>query len=94
MTQKRQRRRVLRLPANILNRVVGKAPPVDVTELRHTEIVYRSAEEIRKALIERGVPPAWLDLTVDEEDEQTTPITREQIRDRAKIEFDKAGKNF
>jgi hypothetical protein len=60
----------------------------------HTEIVYRSAEEIRKALIERGVPPAWLDLTVDEEDEQTTPITREQIRDRAKIEFDKAGKNF
>jgi hypothetical protein len=53
----------------ILNRVVGKAPPVDVTELRHTEIVYRSAEEIRKALIERGVPPAWLDLTVDEEDD-------------------------
>jgi len=25
---------------------------------------------------------------------QTTPITREQIRDRTKIEFDKVGKNF
>jgi hypothetical protein len=37
--------------------------------LRHTEFVYRSAEEIRKALIERGVPPAWLDLTVDEQDD-------------------------
>ena len=35
--------------------VLGKAPQhVDVSALRHTEIVYRSAEEIRKALIDAG----------------------------------------
>jgi hypothetical protein len=56
----------------ILDRALGKAPPhVDVTALRHTEIVYRSAEEIRKALIERGAPAALLDLKVEpiEEDD-------------------------
>jgi hypothetical protein len=47
----------------ILDRAVGKAPQhVDVTALRHTEIVYRSAEEIRAALLGRGLPPALLDL--------------------------------
>jgi hypothetical protein len=47
----------------ILDRAVGKAPQhVDVTALRHTEIVYRSAEEIRAALLARGLPPALLDL--------------------------------
>jgi hypothetical protein len=54
----------------ILDRALGKAPShVDVSALRHTEIVYRSAEEIRKELIERGAPPVLLDLTVDEEDD-------------------------
>jgi hypothetical protein len=40
----------------------GKAPThIDVTALRHTEIVYHSAKEIRQALADRGVPPALLD---------------------------------
>jgi hypothetical protein len=47
----------------ILNRALGKAPAqIDITALRHTEIVYRSAEEIRAALLRRGLPPALLDL--------------------------------
>ena len=54
----------------ILDRALGKAPQhVDVSALRHTEIVYRSAEEIRKALIDAGAPPVLLDLTVEDEDE-------------------------
>jgi hypothetical protein len=53
-----------------LDRALGKAPAhVDITALRHTEIVYRSAEEIRKALIEKGAPPVLLDLTVEEIDD-------------------------
>jgi len=47
----------------ILNRALGKAPAqIDMTALRHTEIVYRSPEEIRAALLRRGLPPALLDL--------------------------------
>ena len=54
----------------ILDRALGKAQQhADVSALRHTEIVYRSAEEIRKALIEAGAPPVLLDLTDDEEDD-------------------------
>ena len=34
---------------------------VDVTALRHTEIVYHSAAEIRQELANRGVPPVLLD---------------------------------
>ena len=62
----------VRLKANdrILDCALGKAQQhEDVSALRHTEIVYRSAEEIRKALIEAGAPPVLLDLTVDEEDD-------------------------
>ncbi len=45
----------------ILDRAMGKAPlHIDFTALHHTEIVYRSVDEIRKALIERGVPPVLL----------------------------------
>ncbi len=37
----------------ILNRALGKAPQnIDVTALRHTEITYRSIDEIAKALLE------------------------------------------
>ena len=47
----------------ILDRALGKAPmDVDITALRHTEIVYRSAEEIRKALIGRRRAGLLLDL--------------------------------
>jgi hypothetical protein len=47
----------------ILDRALGKAPlHIDVGALRHTEIVYRSADEIRAALLGRGLPPALLDL--------------------------------
>jgi hypothetical protein len=46
----------------ILDRALGKAPQhVDVTALRHTEIVYRSAQEIQQELIARGVPQVLLD---------------------------------
>ena len=49
--------------AKVLDRALGKAPEhVDVTALHHTDIVYRSAEELRqelrKALEEEGVPGA------------------------------------
>jgi hypothetical protein len=60
----------------ILDRALGKAPQhVDITALRHTEIVYRSAAEIRQALIDRGAPAILLDLKVedpyvDEEEEK------------------------
>jgi len=51
----------------ILDRALGRAPQhVDISALRHTEIVYRSAAEIRKALIEQGAPVALLDLKVEE----------------------------
>ena len=54
----------------ILDRALGKAPlHIDVTALRHTEIVYRSAEEIRQALLGRGLPPALLDLTAKDDDD-------------------------
>jgi hypothetical protein len=59
---------------------LGKAPPhVDVSALRHTEIVYRSAEEIRKALIEAGAPSVLLDLTVDEEDDDAADKRRSRL---------------
>jgi hypothetical protein len=41
---------------------------VDVTALRHTEIVYHTAAEIRQALADRGVPPVLLDYVPDEEE--------------------------
>jgi hypothetical protein len=50
--------------AKVIDRAMGKAPQhVDVTALRHTEIVYRSAEEIRQELLARGVPKVLLDYT-------------------------------
>ena len=48
----------------ILDRTYGKAPQhVDIAAIKHTEIVYRSAEEIRQELLARGVPPVLLDYT-------------------------------
>jgi hypothetical protein len=48
----------------ILDRALGKAPQhIDTTALRHTEIVYRSAQEIRQELLARGVPPVLLDYS-------------------------------
>jgi hypothetical protein len=50
--------------SKILDRALGKAPKHgDVTALRHTEIVYRSAEEIRQELINRGMPEILLDYS-------------------------------
>ena len=55
--------------AKILDRALGKAPQhADVTALRHTEIIYHSAQEIREALAARGVPPALLDYTPPDND--------------------------
>jgi hypothetical protein len=54
----------------ILDRALGKAPKhIDVTALRHTEIVYRSAEQIRQELIARGVPQVLLDYKPEKVDD-------------------------
>jgi hypothetical protein len=38
----------------VIDRAMGKAPAhIDTTAVRHTEIVYRSAQEIRQELINR-----------------------------------------
>jgi hypothetical protein len=55
----------------ILDRALGKAPQhVDITALRHTKIVYRSAEEIRQALADLGVPPVLLDYVPPNKDDK------------------------
>jgi hypothetical protein len=52
----------------ILDRVFGKAPQhVDIAAIKHTEIVYRSAQEIRQELLARGVPQVLLDYNKDED---------------------------
>jgi hypothetical protein len=47
----------------ILDRAIGKAPmTVDVTALRHDEIVYKTPQDIVRALIEeRGVNPLLIE---------------------------------
>jgi hypothetical protein len=53
----------------ILDRALGKAPQhIDTAALRHTEIVYRSVQEIRAELEARGVPAALLDYKEEDED--------------------------
>ena len=47
----------------VIDRAMGKAPAhIDITAMRHTDIVYQSAEELRaefrKALEAEGVPRA------------------------------------
>ena len=59
----------------VIDRAMGKAPAhIDITAMRHTDIVYQSAEELRaefrKALEAEGVPRAMLDLTVEDELEE------------------------
>ena len=59
----------------VVDRAMGKAPAhIDITAMRHTDIVYQSAEELRaefrKALEAEGVPRALLDLTVEDELEE------------------------
>ena len=59
---KRREQHVSRLQAKVLDRALGKAKHIDVSALRHTEIVHRSAAEIRQELINEGVPEVLLDL--------------------------------
>ena len=55
----------------ILDRALGKAPQhIDNTALRHTKIVYHSAEEIRQELAARGVPPVLLDYVPPNKDDK------------------------
>ena len=59
----------------VIDRAMGKAPAhIDITAMRHTDIVYQSAEEpraeFRKALEAEGVPRALLDPTVEDELEE------------------------
>jgi hypothetical protein len=61
---------------SILDRAMGKAPQhIDVTALRHTDIVYQSAaelhQEFRRALEAEGVPRALMDLTVEPEEPES-----------------------
>jgi hypothetical protein len=69
----------------ILDRAIGKAPmTLDVAALRHEEIVYRTPEEILKALIEeRGVPPILIEHMPETEDapSQTEENNEEQDGD-------------
>jgi hypothetical protein len=49
--------------SHILDRALGKAPQhVDVLGIKHTEIVYRSADEVRRGLLAQGVPARLLEL--------------------------------
>ena len=48
----------------VLDRALGKAKHIDVSALRHTEIVYQSAAEIRQELINKGVPEVLLDFSL------------------------------
>ena len=65
----------------ILDRAYGKAPQhVDVTAMRHTEIVYRSAQEIRQELLDRGVPRVLLDYTKPPDDEEDDSDKDETVR--------------
>ncbi|MGB9392719.1 MAG: hypothetical protein WCB70_22390 [Xanthobacteraceae bacterium] len=51
--------------SKVLDRALGKAPKHgDVAALRHTEIVYRSAAELRQELINEGVPEVLLDCSL------------------------------
>jgi len=57
----------------VIDRAMGKAPQhIDVTAMRHTDIVYHSAEELRqefrRQMEEAGVPKALMDLTAEELD--------------------------
>ena len=76
----------------ILDRALGTAPQnVDIPALRHTEIVYRSTEEIRKALIERGAPAILFDLQVEdpyegEEEEKVEEKVEEKAEEKAEEE--------
>jgi hypothetical protein len=57
----------------IIDRAVGKAPlQIDVTALRHDQIVYQSAAEIRAELLRRGVPPLLIEHLPDAESEPPT----------------------
>jgi hypothetical protein len=60
----------LRAMSGILDRSLGKAPAhIDATAPRHTEIVYRSAAQIRQELAARGVPPVLLDYVPPQSDD-------------------------
>jgi len=57
----------------ILDRAIGKAPmQIDVSALRHDQIVYQSVEEIRAELVRRGVPPLLIDHLPNAESEPPT----------------------
>jgi len=58
----------------IIDRAVGKAPlNIDANALRHDEIVYRSAAQIREELLRRGVPAILIDHIGDVTPIQTDP---------------------
>jgi hypothetical protein len=54
----------------ILDRAVGRAPmQIDVGALRHDQIVYQSAAEVRAELQRRGVPLLLIEHLPDAESE-------------------------
>ncbi len=47
--------------SHILDRALGKAPQhADIQAIKHTEIIYQSADELRQQLLREGVPPTLL----------------------------------
>lgn len=73
----------------ILDRAVGKAPQnVDVRSVTHTNVVYKSLDDIRAALLEVGMPPLLIDATINNNDvyedaaENTAPAETDEPEDR------------
>ncbi len=49
--------------SHILDRALGKAPQhadIQAKAIKHTEIIYQSADELRQQLLREGVPPTLL----------------------------------
>jgi hypothetical protein len=68
----------------ILDRGYGRPPAqIDIIKRSELSVVYRSAAEIRQALIDRGIPPALLpppSLRGEEDDDR--PATAEKADER------------
>jgi hypothetical protein len=54
----------------ILDRALGKVPEhIDITAIKHTEIVYCSVEEIRAELQRRGLPRLLIEHVAENTEE-------------------------
>jgi len=62
----------------ILDRAVGRAPmQIDVSALRHDEIVYQTVAEVRAELERRGVPLLLIEHSLDDAEIESPPTQSE-----------------